>query len=204
MALSTKLRFWIKAAMASMYYGDQLADAIDAKLESSALGAGVLATALTGFVSGAGAVAASDTLLQAINKLDGNVGTKIATSAVPAAVRATPITGFASGAGVVAAADTVLQAINKLDGNIAAKQATLTMGQLTTGTGGTVGQLALPGMTATGKLVVTLAEDPGANLALCDVVAGVDIATVYTRNTNTDARAALDAKKVNYVVISLT
>lgn len=37
----------------------------------------VLATTLTGFVSGAGTVSSSDTVLSAIDKLDGNIGTKI-------------------------------------------------------------------------------------------------------------------------------
>ena len=78
------------------------------------------------------------------------------------------------------------------------------MNAATTGTGGTVGQIALPGMTAAGKVVVTINEDPGANLALSDVVPGVDLITVYTRNTNTDARAELDSKKVAYIVISNT
>jgi len=39
----------------------------------------VTGKALTGFVSGSGTVVATDTILQAINKLDGNIGTKQAT-----------------------------------------------------------------------------------------------------------------------------
>ena len=74
-------------------------------------GSVALTNVLTGFTSGAGVVAATDTILEAIQKLDGNVDTK-ATDL---------LTGFTSGAGVVAATDTVLEAIQKLDGNVAAK-----------------------------------------------------------------------------------
>lgn len=71
----------------------------------------VLGELLTGFVSGAGTVAATDTILQAFNKIVGNV-----------ALKATNLlTGFVSGSGTVAATDTVLQGINKLDGNIGLK-----------------------------------------------------------------------------------
>jgi len=44
--------------------------------------AAVIAKVLTGFVSGAGAVAATDTILQAINKLDGNIAAKATASAI--------------------------------------------------------------------------------------------------------------------------
>ena len=249
MSLSSRIRRVLGVALASNTDATVLADAIDAKVESATLAASTLATPLTGFVSGAGAVAASstilqafnrldgncnakitpaavpaavlatpltgfvsgaaavgagDTVLQGFNKLDGNCNLKIASLAVPAAVLATPLTGFVSGAGVVAAGDTVLQGFNKLDGNVAAKQNIITMNQGTTSAGGVI---AIAGMTATGKVVVSINEDPGAGLALSDVVpsatAGGDI-TVYTRNTNTDARAVLNGKKVSYIVISLS
>ena len=74
--------------------------------------------------------------------------------------------------------------------------------QGTTGTVGTAGQIACVGMTAAGVVIATLAEDPGAGLVLSDVVAGSDLFTVYTKNTSTDARAALSGKKVNYLVLS--
>lgn len=90
---------------------------------STAISASVVTGKLiTGFVSGAGTVAATDTILQAINKLDGNVGTKLDASAFSdAGVTGKLITGFTSGAGTVAATDTILQAINKLDGNVGTK-----------------------------------------------------------------------------------
>lgn len=69
----------------------------------------VLSSLLTGFVSGAGTVAATDTILQAFNKLVGNTQNL--------AVIANLITGYTSGAGAVAATDTILQAIQKLNGN---------------------------------------------------------------------------------------
>jgi len=51
--------------------------ALGNKLESSAFSdTGVTGKLITGFSSGAGAVAGTDTILQAINKLDGNIGAK--------------------------------------------------------------------------------------------------------------------------------
>lgn len=66
------------------------------------------------------------------------------------------------------------------------------------------GEIAVTGMTATGSVQVTPAEDLGTNLVLADVVCGTDKITVYTRNTNTDARAALNAKDVHLLVIALS
>ena len=93
--------------------------------------AAVTGKLLTGYVSGAGTVAATDTILVGIDKLNGNVvaTTSVANAALPsasftdAAVTGKLITGFVSGAGTVAATDTILAAIDKLDGNIAGKQA---------------------------------------------------------------------------------
>ena len=84
--------------------------------------AAVTSKLITGFVSGAGAVGAGDTILQAINKLDGNVALRLASASfTDAAVTSKVLTGFSSGAGAVADTDTILQGINKLDGNIALK-----------------------------------------------------------------------------------
>lgn len=81
----------------------------------------VRASVLTGFSSGAGTVAATDSVLQAFNKLDGNVAAKLDSSAfTDAAVTGKLLTGYVSGAGTVAATDSILQAIQKLNGNIAA------------------------------------------------------------------------------------
>jgi len=86
--------------------------------------ADVISKVLTGFSASAGTVAASDTILQAFNKLVGNVGLKLDISALTdAAVTSKVLTGFSAGAGTVAATDTILSAFNKLDGNIATKQA---------------------------------------------------------------------------------
>jgi len=84
--------------------------------------AAVIGKVLTGFVSGAGAVAAADTILQAFNKIDGNVAAKLATASfTDAAVTSKLLTGFVAGAGAVAATDTILQAFNKDVANLAAK-----------------------------------------------------------------------------------
>lgn len=93
--------------------------------------ASVTGKVITGYSSGSGTVAATDTILQAINKLNGNDALKLPTASfTDAAVTGKLITGFTSGYGVVAATDTILQAINKLDGNNSDAQIT---GKLITG-----------------------------------------------------------------------
>lgn len=64
---------------------------------------------LTGFVSGAGTISASDTTLAAIQKLSGDVQNKTVLTNV--------LTAFSSGAGAVTSADTVLGAFQKVVGN---------------------------------------------------------------------------------------
>jgi hypothetical protein len=78
-------------------------------------------------------------------------------------------------------------------------------GQATTGTTTTAGEIAIAGMTANGKVIVTAAEDPGVNLVISHVVAASGKITVYTRTVveaGTTAAAALSGKKVNYIVIA--
>lgn len=68
---------------------------------------------LTGFSSGAGTVAAGDTVLQAVNKLSGNLQNK--------AVTANVLTGLASGAATtILSTDTILEALAKLQAQISA------------------------------------------------------------------------------------
>ncbi len=84
---------------------------------------------LTGFSSTTGTVAATDTILQGIDKIVGNLAatTSTANAALPSAsftdtaVTSKLLTGYSSGAGTVASTDTILQGINKLNGNTAAK-----------------------------------------------------------------------------------
>lgn len=71
--------------------------------------AAVIAKVLTAYAAGAGAVSAADSILSAIQKVDGNSSN--------ASVIARVLTGFASGAGTVSAADTILSAFQKVDGN---------------------------------------------------------------------------------------
>lgn len=81
----------------------------------------VVDSVIAAFVSGAGTVTSSDTIVSAINKLDGNIANKLDSSAfTDTAVTGKLITGFTSGAGTVTATDTILQAIQKLDGNVTA------------------------------------------------------------------------------------
>lgn len=86
------------------------------------------ANVLTGYVSGAGTILATDTILQAIQKLNGNDATNAnltgevtsvgnATTITNAAVIAKVLTGYTSGAGTITASDTILSAIQKLNGN---------------------------------------------------------------------------------------
>lgn len=96
---------------------------LNSKLPSASFtDSAVTSKILTGFVSGAGTVFATDTILQSIDKLDGNVGTKLNSSAfTDSAVTSKLITGFVSGAGTVFATDTILQSLNKIVGNDALK-----------------------------------------------------------------------------------
>jgi hypothetical protein len=107
-----------------------LPGAIAAKLDSADFtSVNVMAKLLTGFSSSAGALAAGDSLITGINKLDGNVaGTVIvANAALPAAdftsanVTAKVLgAGYSALAGVVTIGDTLEVAFEKLDGNVAA------------------------------------------------------------------------------------
>lgn len=89
-----------------------------------------IAATLTGYVSGAGSISSSDTILGAIQKLNGNIAGLTTTNVAEgsnlyfttARVLATAITGYSSGAGTVASTDTILQAINKLNGNDALRE----------------------------------------------------------------------------------
>jgi hypothetical protein len=63
----------------------------------------VIGTAITGFVSGAGVVAATDTILQAINKIVGNIAAIVSGSALSVYGRASNSTG--SNASIAAASD---------------------------------------------------------------------------------------------------
>ena len=72
----------------------------------------VRSTVLTGFTSNTGTITATDSVLTAIQKLNGNVA---------ASGTGSVLTGYIAGAGTVVATDTILQAIQKLDGNDAAK-----------------------------------------------------------------------------------
>lgn len=101
---------------------------------------------LTGFVSGAGTVAATDTILESVEKMDGNIivnATNIATNAtniqdinaltedymyvgnssdvieaveVNSTVTGQVLTGFVAAAGTVVATDTILESVEKLAG----------------------------------------------------------------------------------------
>lgn len=100
--------------------------------------AAVIAKVLTGYLAGAGAVSATDSILSAIQKLDGN-SAAISASAITsltgegtatgpgaaaltlsnAAVIAKTLTSYVAGAGVITPADSIFTAIQKLSGNIA-------------------------------------------------------------------------------------
>jgi hypothetical protein len=111
------------------------------------LNAAVISKVLTGYTSGTGAVAATDTILEAIQKLNGNASTNAnltgmvtstgnattvvtnadltgevtstgnATTVLNATVIDKVLTGYVSAAGAIAATDNILEAIQKLDGN---------------------------------------------------------------------------------------
>ena len=88
----------------------------------------VIDKVLTGYTKGAGTVAATDSILAAIQKLDANnetnanltgevTSTGNATTVTNAAVIAKLLTGYTKGAGTVAATDSILAALQKLDAN---------------------------------------------------------------------------------------
>ena len=72
------------------------------------------------------------------------------------------------------------------------------LGEATTGTTGIV---EVEGLKADGIVFVLPSEDPGAALVISDVVVAKGQFTVYTKNTGTDARAALNGKKVFYLLL---
>lgn len=91
--------------------------------------ASVLATPLTGYVSGAGSVSASDTILQGFNKLNGNAAaiSTVANAALPsasftsAAVTGKVLTGLAAGSATpILSTDTILVALANLQAQISA------------------------------------------------------------------------------------
>ena len=73
----------------------------------------VIAAPLTGYVSTAGTVAATDNIVTAIGKLNANI------TAVGSGALTTTLTGYTSTTGTVTSSDTVLMAIEKLNGNLA-------------------------------------------------------------------------------------
>jgi hypothetical protein len=101
-----------------------------------------IGSTLTGYVTGAGTISSSDTILSAIQKLNGNIaalGTGVSsvnllTGAVTLTTEQIPegtnlyytnargigstLTGYVSGAGTISSTDTILSAIQKLNGNI--------------------------------------------------------------------------------------
>ena len=82
-----------------------------------------------------------------------------------------------------------------------AKQNKITMGQATSSSGG---EITIAGMTSSGQVIVTAAEALAANQVISHVIAGTGKITVYIQDTNASgAAAALNAKKVNYIVIAL-
>lgn len=56
-------------------------------------------------------------------------------------------------------------------------------------------------LTADGMVLATFSEDPGANLVLSDIAVEAGQFTVYTKNTNTDARAVLASKSLFYLIL---
>ncbi len=116
--------------------------------------ASVISSLLTGFVSGAGTVASTDTILQGFNKLSGNTQNKT--------VLANILTGFASGAGVVASTDTVLQGLQKCAGNTQNK-ALLTYTSSAGGGGGASAALTVTGLVSTDTVLSVSQKTAGGN-----------------------------------------
>ncbi len=148
----------------------------------------VIAKVLTGYVSGAGVVAATDSILQAFQKINGNItalvtgvssvfgraGAVVATTGDYTSAQITEVTnlfftnaraigstltGYVSGAGAVSATDTILQAIQKLNGNDATN-ANLT-GAVTS-----VGNATSLGLFTSAQLSAALTDETGTGSAV--------------------------------------
>lgn len=114
--------------------------------------ADAIASLLTAYASGAGTVSSADSVIGAIQKLDGTLQALITTVGAldtddvaeatnlyytDARAVAAPLAGFVAGAGVVAASDTIAQGVSKLVGNDAAQDAviaSLTTSEIAEGT----------------------------------------------------------------------
>lgn len=74
----------------------------------------VISSTISGFISGAGTLSPTDTILQAIEKLDGNIAALSFSG-----VLSVPLSGLSiSTGGVIIATDTILQAFGKLQNEI--------------------------------------------------------------------------------------
>jgi hypothetical protein len=93
---------------------------LSAKMATAAFtDAAVTSKLIAGFVSGAGALAVGDTILQAINKLDGNVAAKLTASKVVVYTSAAGVGAGATEAMTVtglAVADTILSVVQSVPG----------------------------------------------------------------------------------------
>ena len=210
MTLSAQSRLWLKNAIANTTVATEIADAIDAGVEVTS--AEVTGSLLTGYTVAlvAADLLPADTVKIAFGKLQKQVNDS---NALIASYQPKLLTGYvvAGAAADIAATDTVLTAFGKIqkrrgaaDTLIAGKQATLTMNRAATGTVGTIGQISVPGMAATGKVIANFAEAITGKHAMSHVVAGVNHFTVYGITTDTNTTEAIDTKLVNYIVISLT
>lgn len=150
----------------------------------------VIGKVLTGYTSGAGTVSATDTILQAIQKLNGNDATNAnltgdvtsvgnATTLTNAPVIAKVLTGYSAGAGTVAATDSILQAFQKLGGLVDNAAWTTFSPTFTssTGTATTSGRYKLIGKTCHATLTMTFTSGVTGNVSLSLPVAATASAT---------------------------
>ena len=145
----------------------------------------VTAKLLTGFSSGSGTVGPTDSILSAIQKLDGNLaagvidasttakgkiqlagdlaGTATAPQVTDAAVLGRTLTGFSSGAGTVGPADSILSAIGKLNGNITGLVGGGTIANLTYASNSSSATISAG--STTNAIIPTVTSSAGTNLA---------------------------------------
>ncbi len=185
MSLSIKPRAILKIAMANKAAAKEIADAIDA-------GANPIVQVITN--GDTTHTPSGDAVYDAL-VLKENA------SAVAAHAKAAAVENSINGAHTDVAPSG--QAVSTALGG---KQASLLMNSAVTGTGGSVGQIPVAGMTATGAVVVSGLEALGAGLVLSHVVCGVGMITVYAMDVVgvPGTVAALDAKSVGYIVIKLS
>ena len=133
--------------------------------------ADITSALISGFSTGAGTVAGTDTILQGFNKLAGNTQNLT--------VIANVLTGYSAASGVVSSADTILGALQKIDGNNAGARVanvTVTAANIAAMNGAPVTLIAAP---AAGVAIVVDEITAFHDFAVAAYTNGGDVSILY-------------------------